>query len=66
MINDNPCKFCVPPKRTPTCHALCKEYINWRKELNKINSKIREKRHSEQIADEDYHSVRSKRRLKKK
>lgn len=23
----NCCNGCVPPKRTPTCHSTCKEYI---------------------------------------
>lgn len=25
-MKDNPCNNCVPPKRTPTCHATCIDY----------------------------------------
>lgn len=24
------CCGCVPPKRTPTCHTYCEEYIRWK------------------------------------
>lgn len=30
MSSDNcPCKGCVPPKRKPSCHGVCPEYIKW-------------------------------------
>ena len=28
-IPENPCRYCVPPKRTEDCHAYCSEYIDW-------------------------------------
>ena len=27
---ENPCRYCVPPKRHPKCHGSCEEYISWR------------------------------------
>lgn len=26
-IDDNPCKDCVPPKRSPGCHSSCVDYM---------------------------------------
>lgn len=31
-----PCKKDCP-KRTPICHSLCSEYLEWRAELDEIN-----------------------------
>lgn len=43
------CNGCVPPKRTPTCHATCPEYIGQKAkhdaELEQIN-KARTTRHN--------------------
>lgn len=50
-LTECPCKCCVPPKRTPTCHPSCKVYLTWKKELNEFNKKLREKRRYENIAD---------------
>lgn len=44
MINLEPkCKNCIPPKRHINCHSTCEEYIKWKKELTKLNNKIKEK-----------------------
>ena len=39
---DCPCKGCVPPKRTPTCHSSCTDYAEWKSGLDAENAKIRE------------------------
>lgn len=39
---DCPCRGCVPPKRTPTCHSNCPEYADWKSGLDAENAKIRE------------------------
>lgn len=31
---DTPCRDCVPPKRQEGCHGRCKEYIDWRVDLD--------------------------------
>lgn len=28
------CRYCVPPKRTETCHATCEEYIEAKKKYD--------------------------------
>lgn len=37
-----PCKGCVPPKRTLSCHSTCQEYTDWKTDLEALNDKIRE------------------------
>ena len=39
---DCPCRGCVPPKRTPTCHSSCPDYAEWKSGLETKNAKIRE------------------------
>ena len=34
----NPCKGCVPPERTPTCHSTCPKYA-------KFSANVEKKRH---------------------
>lgn len=29
-----PCRYCTPPKRREGCHGTCKEYIDYRADLN--------------------------------
>ena len=36
-----PCEFCVPPKRYSGCHSSCKEYKDFRVELNRENEQKR-------------------------
>lgn len=31
-MSDNPCRYCVSPKRNEWCHGVCKEYTDWRAE----------------------------------
>lgn len=33
--NPCPCIKCVPPKRTPTCHAICPDYAEYIVELER-------------------------------
>lgn len=33
----SPCKECVPPRRSITCHTECDEYNKWKKERDEIN-----------------------------
>jgi len=43
----NPCKECVPPKRSTgavSCHSHCAEYIAWRKEYDELKAKERQER----------------------
>lgn len=40
----NPCYGCVEPKRYIGCHADCKKYKKFRKELDEENKKIREEK----------------------
>ena len=38
------CKGCVPPKRTPTCHSTCEEYLKekakWEEEKKAIKANM--------------------------
>jgi len=29
-----PCRYCTPPKRQEGCHGTCKEYIDYRTDLD--------------------------------
>lgn len=55
-----PCKNCVPPKRTPSCHSMCDAYIKWLEEHNK--EKELSKAYNEFINDiiGSYYSKRKK------
>lgn len=53
-----PCKDCVPPKRTPTCHPECKEYNDWIKARREFKEYIEVQRQ----AEKDYNSVRLNKR----
>jgi hypothetical protein len=33
-ICDSPCRYCVPPKRNEWCHETCKEYADYRADLD--------------------------------
>jgi hypothetical protein len=33
MNEERPCRYCVPPKRYPGCHAVCPEGIRDAKEM---------------------------------
>ena len=37
-----PCRGCVPPQRSATCHATCNDYIEWDKEKEEKNRVIHE------------------------
>lgn len=56
------CKDC--PKRHIGCHATCEDYIAFRKALDEENRKRHEKERIERMVDNDYHSIRSRRRRK--
>lgn len=47
MMKPNPCKHCVPPKRPPGCHSKCIDYIEWRKALDELNERERNRKSSE-------------------
>ena len=33
-MNENPCRYCVPPKRTATCHCDCPDWLDYKSDLN--------------------------------
>lgn len=48
MANICPCKGCVPPKRTSTCHSTCQDYIMWSAEHQaRLNAIHEAKRHEQ-------------------
>lgn len=40
--NDNPCLKCKQPKRHPGCHDKCKEYKEWKAEIERVNQNRRD------------------------
>lgn len=40
-----PCRHCVPPKRSITCHSSCDEYTEWKTMHEAKNAKIKEAKH---------------------
>lgn len=51
-INDNPCRHCIPPKRNEYCHSTCKEYADWRADLNVQTKKDRQIREANGVLAE--------------
>lgn len=51
-INDNPCHHCVPPKRNEWCHATCKEYIDWKANLDAQAQRVYRERMADVILAE--------------
>lgn len=46
-ISDSPCRYCVPPKRNEWCHRTCKEYADYRADLDAQA----QRKHWEEAAD---------------
>ena len=47
MKGENPCKNCH--QRTPTCHGVCEDYLEWKRANDKTNKKIRRKQYLDHI-----------------
>lgn len=47
MAKECPCRYCVPPKRTPDCHGYCPDYRDWSIEHQEDLKKIKEMRKEE-------------------
>lgn len=41
-VDECPCRYCVPPKRNSTCHAVCGDYLKWNKKHQERLEMIRE------------------------
>lgn len=48
MRKPSPCKFCTT-KRTVTCHSTCKEYIEWKADLDSDNLIERNEKSKEKV-----------------
>lgn len=61
--DENPCRYCVPPKRKPYCHAECKEAKEWnekeKEKLERIKKNIKKER------ELDAYFIRLTNRIKK-
>lgn len=33
-VSDSPCRYCTPPKRNEWCHGTCKEYADYKVNLD--------------------------------
>ena len=44
-----PCRGCVAPRRHSTCHPFCKEYIEWKEQLNSENEKEKAEKENERM-----------------
>ena len=63
----NPCRYCVPPKRTPTCHCDCPEWLEFKAEQNAKKEAERKERmkevyFNEQVRKRVTNSVKYKKR----
>lgn len=47
MRGENPCKNCN--QRTPTCHGVCEDYLEWKRANDKTSKKIRRKQYLDHI-----------------
>lgn len=59
-----PCRHCVPPIRTSTCHCTCQNYKTWKAQLNKFNEEQFKQLQNDR-AHFEYGMGRSVRRRKK-
>lgn len=66
MQKESPCRHCVPPKRTPTCHSGCPDYKEWRTELDERNEKIKKAREEQKMLDDFFFSGLERGTLAKK
>ena len=39
-----PCKGCLPPTRSSTCHPSCEKYLEWKKNIDEINEAAKKER----------------------
>ena len=51
VVSECPCRYCVPPKRSATCHSTCKDYIDWTVEHKQYKDKIAE---AKRLETEDF------------
>ena len=58
------CKCKGRPDRHVGCHATCEDYIEWKKEYDRIRKNVQERERIEKMVEDDYHRVRSRRRRK--
>lgn len=47
MRKPSPCKYC--DKRTATCHSICKEYIEWKADLDNDNQIAHDEKSKEKV-----------------
>lgn len=52
-MKDNPCRYCVPPKREPGCQDRCPDREEWLKELYEKKELIR-KAKDDELAIRDF------------
>ena len=45
------CLYCVPPKRTPWCHATCKEYLDAKAEHEAKKNQVIENQRVDKLMD---------------
>lgn len=50
-ISDNPCRRDCP-RRSPTCHASCPDYADYKEKLNKENELIQKKKNERRRLDD--------------
>ena len=48
------CKDCVPPKRSPRCHGVCKNYLDAKGELEEKKARAYEQK----MRDRDFNDFR--------
>ena len=47
MNDECPCRYCVPPKRTVTCHIDCPEHKEWHDKHEEKNALINARKNEE-------------------
>ena len=70
-VGDCPCRHCVPPKRTYTCHITCKEYKDWSeaKRIRKCRQNKKERANSiirQTLIDRSIKSHQKRQKMKRK
>ena len=48
MRQSSPCKYCTT-KRSMTCHSTCKEYIEWKADLDNDNQIAHDEKSKEKV-----------------
>lgn len=64
--NSNPCRHCMPPKRSAACHSDCPEYLAWKAAAKESKAKYEDNKGIERALDGIEKERRKRHRYKRR